>query len=86
MIPVCATSELSPGEARTVTADVAITVFNVDGEFYAIDDTCTHQDASLADGWLEGCTIECPCTRPASTCAPASRPARPPRCRSVRTW
>ena len=60
MITVCATSELSPGEARTVTADVAITVFNVDGEFYAIDDTCTHQDASLADGWLEGCTIECP--------------------------
>ena len=60
MIPVCATSELPPGEARTVTADVAITVFNVDGEFYAIDDTCTHQDASLADGWLEGCLVECP--------------------------
>ena len=60
MIPVWATSELPPGEARTVTADVAITVFNVDGEFYAIDDTCTHQDASLADGWLEGHTIECP--------------------------
>lgn len=31
-----------------------------DGEFFAIDDTCTHQDASLADGWLEGCEVECP--------------------------
>lgn len=31
-----------------------------DGELYAIDDTCTHQDASLADGWLEGCEVECP--------------------------
>ena len=31
-----------------------------DGEVFAIDDTCTHQDASLADGWLEGCDIECP--------------------------
>lgn len=60
MIPVCAIIELPPGEARPVTADVAITVFNVDGEFYAIDDTCTHQDASLADGWLEGCEVECP--------------------------
>jgi 3-phenylpropionate/trans-cinnamate dioxygenase ferredoxin subunit len=38
----------------------AIAVFNVDGEFLAIDDTCTHQDASLADGWVEGCTVECP--------------------------
>ena len=31
-----------------------------DGEFFAVDDTCTHQDASLADGWLEGCEVECP--------------------------
>src|SRR3712207_7511553 len=31
-----------------------------DGEIFAIDDTCTHQDASLADGWLEGCEVECP--------------------------
>jgi 3-phenylpropionate/trans-cinnamate dioxygenase ferredoxin subunit len=60
MIPVCATSDLPPGEATTVDGDVAIAVFNVDGEFYAIDDTCTHQDASLADGWLDGCAIECP--------------------------
>ena len=64
MIPVCPTSALPPGEAlrvsADVTADVAIAVFNADGEFYAIDDTCTHQDASLADGWLEGCTVECP--------------------------
>ena len=42
-----------------MTADVAFSVCNIDGEFYAIDDTCNHQDASLADGWLEGCTIEC---------------------------
>jgi 3-phenylpropionate/trans-cinnamate dioxygenase ferredoxin component len=60
MIPVCSTAELPPGEATTVQADVAIAVFNVDGEFLAIDDTCTHQDASLADGWLDGCAVECP--------------------------
>ncbi|MEN3304960.1 MAG: 3-phenylpropionate/trans-cinnamate dioxygenase ferredoxin component, partial [Micromonosporaceae bacterium] len=31
-----------------------------DGGIYAIDDTCTHQDASLSDGWLDGCQVECP--------------------------
>jgi 3-phenylpropionate/trans-cinnamate dioxygenase ferredoxin component len=60
MIQVCTTAELPPGEATTVEADVPIAVFNVDGEFLAIDDTCTHQDASLADGWLDGCAVECP--------------------------
>jgi 3-phenylpropionate/trans-cinnamate dioxygenase ferredoxin subunit len=28
--------------------------------FYAVDDTCTHDDGSLADGWLDGNAIECP--------------------------
>ena len=42
-------------------ASPPIAVFHTDdGEVYAIDDTCTHQDASLADGWLEGCLVECP--------------------------
>ena len=60
MIPVCPTTALPPGEATRVEADEPIAVFNVDGEFYAIDDTCTHQDASLAAGWLDGCAVECP--------------------------
>ena len=60
MIKVCAVTELPPGEAIRVAGNETIAVFNVDGEFYAIDDTCTHQDASLADGWLDGCTVECP--------------------------
>lgn len=53
-------TDIPAGEAIRVQAEVPIAVFNVDGELYAIDDTCTHQDASLADGWLEGCTVECP--------------------------
>lgn len=28
--------------------------------FYAIDDTCTHDDGPLADGFLDGHAIECP--------------------------
>ncbi|GHF19314.1 bifunctional 3-phenylpropionate/cinnamic acid dioxygenase ferredoxin subunit [Amycolatopsis deserti] len=60
MIPVCALQDLPVGEAVRIDGEVPIAVFNVDGTLYAIDDTCTHQDASLADGWLEGCAVECP--------------------------
>jgi len=61
MIAVCPLAELKPGEARRLAVEPPIAVFRVDdGDVYAIDDTCTHQDASLADGWLEGCEVECP--------------------------
>ena len=60
MISVCALADIPPGEAVRVDGETPIAVFNADGELYAIDDTCTHQDASLADGWLDGCTVECP--------------------------
>ena len=55
-------ADLAPGEALRVTeVSPPVAVFHTeDGELYAIDDTCTHQDASLADGWLEGCEVECP--------------------------
>ncbi len=59
-VRACTFSELPPGEAYRIDGPVPIAVFNAGGELYAVDDTCTHQDASLADGWLEDCTIECP--------------------------
>ena len=60
MIPVRELGAIPSGEAVRVDGPTPIAVFNADGELYAIDDTCTHQDASLADGWLEGCEVECP--------------------------
>lgn len=61
MIPVGALAEIPVGEAVRVLADVPIAVFRVsDDTVYAIDDTCTHQKASLSDGWVEGCAVECP--------------------------
>jgi 3-phenylpropionate/trans-cinnamate dioxygenase ferredoxin subunit len=60
VISVCAVADLPDGEAVRLDGPVPIAVFNLAGDFYAIDDTCTHQDASLADGWLEGCEVECP--------------------------
>jgi 3-phenylpropionate/trans-cinnamate dioxygenase ferredoxin subunit len=59
-VAVCPVGELEPGEARAVDCVPPISVWNVDGILYAIDDTCSHADASLADGDLEGCLVECP--------------------------
>ena len=84
MIQVGAVDDLPPGEALRVEADVPLAVFNVDGELFAIDDTCTHQDASLADGYLEGCWVECPLH--ASTFdLRTGRPNGPPARTAVRT-
>ncbi len=57
---VCTVGELGPGEATTLDVQPPIAVFNVDGSFYAIDDTCTHETFSLAEGYLEGTQVECP--------------------------
>ena len=37
-----------------------IAVFNVDGEFFAVEDICTHDGGPLSDGALEGTHIACP--------------------------
>ena len=37
-----------------------IALYKLGAEFYATDDTCTHEFASLCDGYIEGDTIECP--------------------------
>lgn len=63
MIPVCRIEDLPEGEAVRVVIDAGtppVAVFHSEGELYAVDDTCTHQDAALSDGWLEGCFVECP--------------------------
>src|SRR6476646_1685829 len=61
MLLVCPLAALPRGDARRVDASPPIAVFHTEeGELFALDDTCTHQDASLADGWVEGCEVECP--------------------------
>jgi 3-phenylpropionate/trans-cinnamate dioxygenase ferredoxin subunit len=77
-------SDIPVGESVRVQGRVAIAVFNVDGELFAIDDTCTHQDASLSDGWLEGCAVECP-LHAACFDLRTGRPSGPPAKTPVRT-
>ncbi|MBB1088107.1 non-heme iron oxygenase ferredoxin subunit [Lysobacter sp. SG-8] len=59
---VCATAELLPGESRVVWADdTPILVVNYDGDFYALEDKCSHEDFELSAGPFDGeeATIEC---------------------------
>jgi 3-phenylpropionate/trans-cinnamate dioxygenase ferredoxin subunit len=61
VIAACPLEALPPGSSLRIDGERPIAVFHTDdGELYAIDDTCTHQDASLSDGWLDGCEVECP--------------------------
>ncbi|QOW51498.1 non-heme iron oxygenase ferredoxin subunit (plasmid) [Acinetobacter sp. YH12138] len=60
---LCVTSAIEQGEGLQVIIDgyPPLAVFHLeDGEFYVTDDTCTHGDASLADGEIDGCEVECP--------------------------
>ena len=77
MLEVGPLSAIPSGEGLRVDAAPPIAVFHTDdGAVYAIDDTCTHQDASLADGWLEGCLVECPLRTGEVDQPPAKRPVR----------
>src|SRR5262249_12830207 len=52
----------SRGEGWAVTLNGAvIAIFNLDGQFYAIDDACPHSGAArLSQGFVSGDTVECP--------------------------
>ncbi len=55
------TDEIPVGERLFIEVDEqTIIIFNIDGEFFAIDDECTHDHNPLADGELSGHQITCP--------------------------
>jgi nitrite reductase/ring-hydroxylating ferredoxin subunit len=56
-----ATHELPVGEMKQVQIGARhVALYNVEGTVYATDDICSHADASLSSGYLEGDTVECP--------------------------
>ncbi|MHA3048972.1 3-phenylpropionate/cinnamic acid dioxygenase ferredoxin subunit [Acinetobacter sp. ANC 4639] len=62
---VCQVEELDEGDALKVDCDVggiaALAVFNFNGEFFAMNDKCSHGNASMSEGYLEDDgTVECP--------------------------
>ena len=61
MVKVAQKKDVSPGRGVAVEAGGRqIALFNVGGEYYAIDDTCTHAGGSLSEGSLDGYTVTCP--------------------------
>jgi 3-phenylpropionate/trans-cinnamate dioxygenase ferredoxin subunit len=60
-IKVAETGDIPPGSAKVVlVGDRRIALCNVDGQFFAIDDLCTHDGGPLGQGDLQGDAIECP--------------------------
>jgi nitrite reductase/ring-hydroxylating ferredoxin subunit len=62
MVVLCKAADVAPGECRRVeiAGREPVAVFNVEGRFFVTDDTCTHGQASLCDGFLDGKVVECP--------------------------
>ncbi|MEX2315396.1 MAG: non-heme iron oxygenase ferredoxin subunit [Thermomicrobiales bacterium] len=60
-VTVAKTADLQPGEMKAVKVGRQIVgLANVDGEFLAFDDTCTHEEASLTEGEIFDDVVECP--------------------------
>ena len=60
-VKVARSEEIAPGTGKAVVVGAKmIAVFNVDGVFYAIDDTCTHRGGPLSEGDLGGKEVTCP--------------------------
>jgi 3-phenylpropionate/trans-cinnamate dioxygenase ferredoxin component len=60
---VCPLEELPPGSMKIVPAGITIVgVYNCGGEYFALEDRCSHDDGPLVEGdWEpESCTVICP--------------------------
>ena len=55
------TSDLSLNSSKVINiGDKQIALFNYEGEYYALDDMCSHAEASLSEGDVYDCKVECP--------------------------
>ena len=60
-VKVATKAEISDQSAKLLKiGDKRIALFNLGGQFYAIDDTCPHADGPLSEGSIEGEEVECP--------------------------
>jgi nitrite reductase (NADH) small subunit len=58
---VAETKDIEPGSGLIVDAGgQTLALFNVDGRFYAIDNSCPHRGGPLGDGQLDDAIVTCP--------------------------
>ncbi|MBI2543494.1 MAG: Rieske 2Fe-2S domain-containing protein [Candidatus Aenigmarchaeota archaeon] len=62
LVPIGRLSDFPEGKMKKVfIKGKELLVANIGGTFYSIDDICTHEECSLADGFLRGEVVTCPC-------------------------
>jgi len=60
-VRIASAAECRPGSAcEKVAGERIVALFNVDGEFFALDGVCPHQGGPLGKGSLAGCVVTCP--------------------------
>jgi 3-phenylpropionate/trans-cinnamate dioxygenase ferredoxin component len=60
-VKAASTAEVAPGQSRLVVLKgKEIVLFNIDGDFFALDNACTHEEGPLAEGEIEGHEVTCP--------------------------
>ncbi len=60
-LKVAKTGEIAPGDAKAMdVGERRIALFNIDGAYHAIDDTCTHRGGPLSEGMVVGTEVTCP--------------------------
>ena len=61
LIKICDLSEIPNGSTKKfVINDEEITICNINNQIFAINDNCSHDEASLQEGFIDGYEIECP--------------------------
>ena len=87
LLAVCSSDDLPEGGSVRATprGGRPVAVFRSEGALYAVDDACTHGQASLAEGWLEGSEIECP-VHQGRFCLKTGRPLCFPVTEAIRTY
>ena len=68
-VKAASANEIAPGHARLVNikgkeiiikGKEIIALFNIEGNFFALDNACTHEEGPLAEGDIEGHEVTCP--------------------------
>ena len=60
-VPIAQLDDLPPGSCKSFeTHDLGIALINLDGQIYALDNTCPHAGGPLGEGSIEGEHVVCP--------------------------
>jgi len=85
-VPVALAGELAPGQMKTLElGGRRILLANAEGTYYAVDETCSHEDYSLALGCIKGRLIKCSLHGSYFDLA-SGEPTEEPACEPIRTY